>query len=137
MMPLAMLPAMPQRVDELLRRQAQRRADAGGGRDGAQHRGRMEARLVDGLGHDQAEPAHRLDADGDAVERIRAGDAVALGDRQHGRHDDDAGMHRTAFEGVVEILAMRGKAVQQRGTGRVAAVRHGRSPCTSRRRPSR
>ena len=46
-----------------------------------------------------------------------------LGHRQHGRHDDRAGMHRSAFEGVVVILAMGGGAVDERRViGAEAAV---------------
>ena len=51
-------------------------------------------------------------------ERGRAVRPVALAGREHGRHDDRAGMHRPALEGVVEILAMRGGAVDQRRAGR-------------------
>ena len=43
---------------------------------------------------------------------------VALAGRQHRRHHHRAGMHRAALEGVVEILAMRGGAVDEGGAGR-------------------
>ena len=43
---------------------------------------------------------------------------VALAGREHRRHDDGAGVHRPALERVVEILAVRGGAVDQRGAGR-------------------
>ncbi len=69
MMPEAIEPAMPERVGELLLIEFERRADAGGSRHGAEHRGRMEARLVHRLRHDQAQPADRLHADGNAEQR--------------------------------------------------------------------
>jgi hypothetical protein len=47
---------------------------------------------------------------------------VPLAGGEHRRHHDRAGMHRPALEGVVEILAMRGRAVHQRGA-RGAQVR--------------
>ena len=40
-------------------------------------------------------------------------EAFLLGRGQHRRDDHRAGMHRTAFEGVVEILAMRRRAVDE------------------------
>ena len=66
MMPDAMLPAMPSASTIWRRSQFQRGADAGRGRHGAEHGGRMEAGLVHQLGRDEAEPAERLDADRDA-----------------------------------------------------------------------
>ena len=48
---------------------------------------------------------------------------VALASREHRRHDHGAGMHRTALEGVVEILAVRGGAVDEGGAGRAHRAR--------------
>ncbi len=62
----------------------------------------------------QAQAADGLDADGDAVERRAAVAAEALGCRQHRRHHHRAGMDGPALEGVVEILAMRRRAVDER-----------------------
>ena len=76
----------------------------------------MEARLVDHLRRDEAEPARHFDADRDPGEAARPS-LVPLGRGQHGRHDHRAGVHRPAFERVVEILAMGGRAVDQRGVG--------------------
>jgi len=45
--------------------------------------------------------------------------ARALGSRQEGGHDHDARMHGTAFERVVEVFAMRGRAVHECGAGTV------------------
>ena len=36
---------------------------------------------------------------------------------EHRRHQHRAGVHRAAFEGVVEVLAVRGGAVDEGGTG--------------------
>ena len=106
-----------ERIDDLLCVQAERGADAGGGAHGAEDRGRMEAGFVHGLRHHRRQPAHHLAADGDADERGLAVRPVALAGRQHRRHDHRAGMHRAAFEGVVEILAMRGRAIDEGGAG--------------------
>ena len=48
---------------------------------------------------------------------------MPLARRQHGRHDDGAGVHRAALERVVEILAMRRRAVDQRRAGRAERAR--------------
>ena len=83
----------------------------------AEHRGRMEARLVHHLRRDEAEPAHQLDADRHALQRGLAVNAVPLADRQHRRHDHRAGMDRPALERVVEILAVRRGAVAEGRAG--------------------
>ena len=44
---------------------------------------------------------------------------VPLAGGEHRRHDHRAGMHRPAFEGVVEILAMRRRAVDEGGAAAV------------------
>ena len=65
------------------------------------------------IGATVLEPAHRLDADRDAEQRGRPVRIVTLAGRQHRRHDHRAGMDRAALEGVVEILAMAGGAVDE------------------------
>ena len=86
-------------------------------RHGAEHRGWVETRLVHRLRHDQAQPANRLDPDGDAEQRRGARKLLLLGGGQHGRHDDGAGMHGPALEGVVEVLAVGRRAVDERRAG--------------------
>ena len=78
----------------------------------------MEAGLVRLHRRHGREPAHGLDADRDAEQRRASVGMVPLASRQHRRHDHRAGMHRTALEGVVEILAMRRGAVDEGGAGR-------------------
>src|SRR5262249_42595574 len=73
--------------------------------------------LVHRLRHHQAEPADDLDADRDADQRAASVGTVPLAGRQHRRHYHRAGMHRTAFEGVVEVLPVRGRAVDEGGAG--------------------
>ncbi len=73
----------------------------------------MKARLVHAHRRHAAQPAHQLAADRDAAQQVRAAQAMALGRREHGRHDDRTGMHRTALVGVVEILAVRRGAVDE------------------------
>ena len=107
-----------ERVHQLLGVEFQRRADAGGCPHGAEHRGRMKAGLVGERRRHGGEPAHRLDADRDAKKRRAAIQLVPLAGRQHGRHDHRAGMNRAAFERVVEILAMDGRAIDHRRFGR-------------------
>ena len=74
--------------------------------------------LCTAFGTTVREPAHTLGADRDAEQRRGAVRSVALAGRQHRRHHHRAGMHRAALEGVVEILAMRGGAVDEGGAGR-------------------
>ncbi len=104
-------------IDDAAAVEPERGGDAGRRRHGAEHRGRMEARLVHQLGRDQPEPAHGLDPHRNAGKRRGAVGPVALAGRKHGGHDDRAGMHRAALEGVVEILAVNGGAVHQRRAG--------------------
>ena len=102
-----------ERIDDLLRVEAERRADASRGPHRAEDRGRMKARFVHGLRHHEAEPAQHLGADGNAGQRHAAVRIVPLAGREHRRHDHRAGMHRAALERVVKILAMRGRAVDE------------------------
>ena len=69
MMPQAMEPAMPSASVSCFAIELERRADAGRRGHGAEHGGRVEARLVHGLRHHQAQAADGLDADGDAEQR--------------------------------------------------------------------
>ena len=107
-----------ERVDHLARLELERGADAGRRRHGAEHRGGMKTRLVHGLRHHHAEPADHLGADRDAEQRRRPVGIVALAGGEHRRHDHRAGVHGAALEGVVEILAVRGRAVDEGGAGR-------------------
>src|SRR5262249_17464498 len=97
-----------ERVDKLARTKLERGADASGRRPGAERGGGRKAGFAPGLGRTRAGPADHLDADRDAEQRRGSIGVVALAGCEHRRHDDGAGMHRTAFEGIVEILAMRG-----------------------------
>jgi len=94
---------------------AERGARGGGGGHGAEHGRRVKARLVDAHGCHQAQAADRLDPRRDALERGAAIGALLLGDRQHRRHDHRARVHRPPFEGVIEILAVGGGAIDERG----------------------
>ena len=119
-----------ERVHPLRVRQPQRRRHAGRSAHGAEHRGRMEARVVDALRRDQASAAHELDADGDAGERVAPLETLAFRHRQDRRHDHRTGVHRSAFEGVVEVFAVRRGAIHERGAGAVERARlaDGRAP---------
>src|SRR5262249_13224597 len=77
---------------------------------------------------DQARTAQRLDAGGDADERVSPVAAEALARGEDRGHHHRAGVHGPALEGVVEVLAVRGRAVDHRGVlraepGRVAERR--------------
>jgi hypothetical protein len=109
-----------ERVDELRLVKPERRPDPGCRRHRAEDRGRVEPRLVHEAGRDDREAADRLDPDRDPGERRAAVEAEALGDGEHRRHDDGTGMDRPALERVVEILAMRRRAVDERGARAVA-----------------
>ena len=87
-------------------------------------------------GATRAQPAHQLRADGDAEQQRsppRPSRSQAASTRGH---DHRARMHRTAFERVVVIFAVRGRAVDQRGVERIEAARDGRRPCRRRLRRS-
>ena len=126
-----------ERIDQLPRIEFQRRADTGRGAHGAEHRGRMKAGFVGKRRRHGAEPAHGLDADGDAEKRRVAIQIVPLAGRQHRRHDDRTGMDWAALEGVVEILAVDRGAVDQRCGGGAKAYARARWRCTAHRRRSR
>ena len=88
--------------------------DGEGGCERAEDRGRVEARFVDRLRRDEAEPAKHLHAGRHAEQDALAGKLVALGRGENGGHDHRARMDRAAFERVVVILAMRRRAVEER-----------------------
>jgi hypothetical protein len=79
-------------------------------------------------GRDQAQATDCLGPHRDALEHGKAIGSEFLRNCQHRGHDDRARVHRPAFEGVVEILAMRGGAVDERAAGSVdcAGVADGR-----------
>ena len=119
MMPEAMLPAMPSADAIAAGRQPQRRADRAGRRERAEHRRRMEPRLVRRHGRHQAEAAQQLRAGDDAGEQPVAAEPFPLARGQHRRHDDGARVHRTALERIVVVLAVRRGAVDERRAERV------------------
>ena len=106
-----------ERIDQLARRKTERGADAGGGANGAEHRGRMKSGFVRERRRDQTQAAHGFDADGDAEKHRLPVALVPFAGGQHRRHDHRAGMDRATFEGVVEILAMDRGAVDQSRCG--------------------
>ena len=108
-----------ERIDDLSGVEAKRGADAGGRAHRAEDRGRVKAGLVHGLRHHEAQPAKHFGADGDPDQRHAAVGIMPLAGGQNRRHDHRAGMHRAALKGIVEILAMRGGAVDESGARRV------------------
>ena len=107
-----------ERIDDLPGVEAKRCADAGGRAHRAEHRGRMETGLVNGLRHHEAQPAQHFGADCDPDQRHATVRIMPLAGGEHRRHDHGAGMDRAALESVVEILAMRGRAVDEGGACR-------------------
>ena len=92
----------------------------------------MKARLVHSHRRHGAQPAHDFDADGDAAQEIVARQAVALRRGEHGGHDHGAGVYRAAFVGVVEVFAVRGRAVDEGrafGTQRCVMAEDGAGAC--------
>ena len=83
----------------------------------------METRLVNGLRRNQAQPAQQFDAGRHADKQPLATQALAFADGQNGRHDDGTGVHRSAFERVVVVLAVGRGAVDQRGAERIESLR--------------
>ena len=108
-----------QRVDDLLAVETERCTDARGRPHRAEDRRWMKARFVNRLRHDETQPAQHFCADRDPDQRHSAIRIVPLAGREHRRHDHGAGMHRAALERVVEILAMRSRAVDKGSAGRV------------------
>ena len=77
----------------------------------------MKTRLVHGLRHHHAEPTDHLGANRDAQQRRGPARIIALAGREHRRDDHRAGVHGPTLERVVEILAVRGRAVDEGGAG--------------------
>src|SRR3954452_4417605 len=102
-----------ERIDGLAPVELQRRCDPGRRTHCAEHRSRMEARLVRRLRHHQAEAAQHLDAERDAAKRRRAVRVVPLARGEHRRHDHGTCVHRPALKCVIEVLAMRRRAVNE------------------------
>src|SRR5688572_11687368 len=82
----------------------------------------MESRSVSRSWGDQAEPAQQLRAGNDADDKTVAAESFPLADRQHCGNDDGARMDWTTLEGVVEVLAMGGRAVDEGCAERVEAA---------------
>ena len=108
-----------ERVHDLSGIETERRADARSRTHRTEDRGRVKPGLVDGLRHHQAQSAQNFRADGDADQRHAAVGIMPLAGCQHRRHYHRTGMHRTALESVVEILAMRRSTVDE---GRACGV---------------
>ena len=115
MMPPAMEPAMPSALVSWRASSFKAAPTPAAAAIVAEHGGGMEAGLVHRLGHDQAQAADGLDADGDAEQRSLPVKLLLLGGGEHRRHDDGAGMHGPALEGVVEVLAVGRRAVDEGG----------------------
>ncbi|WP_247835882.1 hypothetical protein [Bradyrhizobium sp. 200] len=108
-----------ERIDDLPGIETKRCTDTGGRAHRAEDRRGVETGLVDGLRHHEAQPAQHLGADGDPGQRHSSVRVVPLAGGEHGRHDHGACMHRSALKSVVEILAMRGRAVDEGGARRI------------------
>ncbi len=57
--------------------------------------------------------AHELNAYRDPAHDGISIQTALLGNGKYGGNNDRAGMHRTPFEGIIVILAMRGGAIDQ------------------------
>ena len=112
-----------ERINDLFGVEAERSSHSGRRTHRAEDRGRVKTGLVDGLRHHETQTAQHLGTDGDADQRHAAVGIVPLAGRQNRRHHYRAGMHRTAFKCVVEILAMRRGAVDE---GRSGGGQHAR-----------
>src|SRR5690606_16686029 len=104
---------------ELSSAQPQRRGHARGGAEGADNAHGMEVRFVNRARRDVVEAADGLQANDEALEAIRARPVEALAGGEDGRDDHGADASRRPFERVIEVLAMRGGAVYERGPRRV------------------
>ena len=102
-----------ERIDDLSRVEAKRYTDAGGRAHRAEHRGRMETGLVNGLRHDEAQAAEHFSADCNPDQRHPPIRIMPFAGGENRRHDYRPGMDRTALKSVVEIFAMRGGPVDE------------------------
>src|SRR5688572_10145725 len=94
-------------------REAERGSDADGCSGRAEDCGRMKTRFVRRLRRDEAHATHDLDAGGDAFDHGVAGEAAMLRGRENSRNDNRSGMHGTAFESVIEVLAVSRRTVDE------------------------
>ena len=120
MMPLAMLPARPSASTGWPASSFMAAHDAGYRGDRAEHAGRVKPGLVNEPRCNKAQAADGLDPDADAEKRRAPIEAETLGSSQDRWDYHGAGMHGAALERVVEILAMRGDAVDECGARGVA-----------------
>jgi hypothetical protein len=104
-----------ERIDDLPGVKAKRYADTAGRAHRAEDRRRVEAGVVDGPWHHEAQPAQHFGADRDPDQRHPAIRIMPLAGGEHRRHYHGLCMDRAALESVVEILAMRGGAVDEGG----------------------
>src|SRR5262245_37229466 len=74
----------------------------------------MKSRLVNFLWSHKAQPAQGFHARRDSKEGIFSAAAEVLAGGEHGGDHDGARMHRSAFERVVEVLTVRGGAIDER-----------------------
>src|SRR6476620_3679743 len=102
-----------ERVDNLFGIEAKCSADTSGRAHNAENGGRMEPGLVHGLRHHGAQAAHDFRTNRNAEHGGRAVRPVPFASRQDRWHDDRAGMDGPTFEGVVEVLAVRGGAIDE------------------------
>ena len=108
-----------ERIDNLAGVETKRSANAGRRAHRTKNRRRMKTRLVDGLRHHEAQSAQHFGADRNSDQGHPPVGIVPFAGGKHRRHDHRAGMHRAAFERVVEILAMRSSAIDEGGARRV------------------
>jgi len=107
------------RGGDLGRAQAERRRYAAGGGQRAKDGRRVKARRMRSLRCDKAQTAHQLRAGRDAEEQAISAEPLAFARGEGSGNDHGACVNRTAFERVVEVLAVRGGAVDQRGADSV------------------
>jgi hypothetical protein len=115
-------PRNADRHGEFLRLEPQCRADADGRAERADHTHRVEARLVHLACGNVVQPADGFQARDDAEKHLLAGKMVPLTGREHRRKHHGSHSDRGALERVVEILAMRRDAVDDRGTCSIEAA---------------
>ena len=114
---------------ELLVAQAQHAAGRGGGREGADRAGDVEALLIVAGRHQAADPARGLVAGDEALDEQLARRLDLLAERQQGGDDRDRRMAAHGEIDVVVVERMAGRAVDQGGGGRqdlLAAADQGR-----------
>ena len=110
-------------IDELILGQAEQHAGRDARTEGCRDSGGMESPGMESAARRQPDPHRALQAEGDRSQELGARGTHVLGGGQRGRDDGRARMDHRFGVGVVVVFGMRQNPVDERGNGRLRAVR--------------